>query len=46
MNRLLGVPMINGFRLAATLVLSLLITVNANALTRLELINPHSWIYL
>jgi hypothetical protein len=47
MNQL-GVPIINGFRLAATIVLSVLIPINANAhsggVTRLELINPHSWI--
>ena len=59
----LGAPIINGIRFAATLVLPLLIAINANThqsggtfdhtktieltgkLTRLELINPHSWIY-
>jgi hypothetical protein len=61
----LGEPIINGFRLTATSILSMLIAINAHAhhngggtfdnsktiapagnLTRLELINPHSWISL
>ena len=63
MNQL-GPDIINGFRLAATLVVALSIATAARAhhgggtfdntktieltgtLTRLELINPHSWIYV